>query len=100
MEELCKYLLRFDDSIIAEQLRIELQDLGNQWLTLIKRSIADAYVVQEDSDNELEHSTNPLCITCNSCETCPVCCYKALLKLNFFTDAYKSISFDLPTSCC
>jgi len=69
------------------------------WVTL-KQSNADAYVVQEDSDNELEDSTNPLSITCNSCKPCPVCCYKALLKLNLFTDAYKSISLDLLTSCC
>ena len=32
MEELCKYLLRFDDSTTPGQLRIELQNLGNQWL--------------------------------------------------------------------
>jgi len=29
MEELCKYLLKFDDSITAEQLCIELKILGN-----------------------------------------------------------------------
>jgi len=56
--------------------------------------------VQEDSDNELEHRTNPLSITCNSCKIYPICCYKALLKLDLFTNAYKSISLDLPTSCC
>ena len=68
MEELGKYLLRFDDSITAGQLRTELQNLGNQRRTL-KQSKADAYVVQEDSDNELEHSTNPLSITCTSCKS-------------------------------
>jgi len=61
-EELCKYLLRFNGSITAGQLCIELQNLGNQWHTL-EQSIADAHVLQEDSGNELEHSTNPLSIT-------------------------------------
>jgi len=51
MEELCKYL-RSGDSITTGQLRIELQNLGNQFT---KQSIADAYVVQEDSDNKFEH---------------------------------------------
>jgi len=86
MEELGKYLLRFDDSLAAGQLRIELQNLGNQWHTS-RQSIADACVVHEDSDNELEHSTNHLSITCNSCKACPICCCKALLRLNLFTDA-------------
>ena len=64
----CKYLLRFDDDLTVEQLRTELQNLANQRRTL-KQSNADAYVVQEDSDNELEHSTNPLSITCTSCKS-------------------------------
>jgi len=34
VEELCTYLLKFDDSITAEQLRIELKNLGSPWLTL------------------------------------------------------------------
>jgi len=67
-------------------------------MAYIKTTTADAYVVQEDS--ELQHSTNPLSITCDSCKACPICCYKALLKLNLFTDAYKSISLELPISCC
>ena len=87
-EELCKYLLRFDESITARQFRKELQNLGNQWL-ISKQSIADAYVVQEGSDNELEHSTSPLSITYDSCKPYPICCYKVLLQLNLFADADK-----------
>jgi len=34
MEELCKYLLRFDNSITAGQLRKELQNIRNLWLIL------------------------------------------------------------------
>jgi len=56
--------------------------------------------VQEHRDNGLKHSTNSLSITRNSCKACPICCYKALLKVNLVTDAYKSISLDLPTNCC
>ena len=97
MKGIFKNLLRFDDSITAGQLRKELQNLANQWLILIL-STEDVYVVQKDSDNE--NRTNPLCTRCKSCKGCPICCYNALLKLNLFTDAYKSILSDLPTSCC
>ena len=103
MEELHKYLLRFDDGVTAEQLRTELRSLGAQWSTL-KKSIEDAYTTvscsrQKDdqdshSESEAEQDGNRKTIsssTCKSCTACPLCCYKVLLKLNLFTDAYKSI---------
>ena len=47
--------------------------------------------MQEDSDSDSEHDRKTLSITHKSCKACPLCCYKVLLKLNLFTDAYKSI---------
>ena len=57
MEELYRHLLRFDTNVTAEQLREELQSLGAQWQTL-KKSVADAYTVQENSDSESENNCN------------------------------------------
>lgn len=93
MEELHKHLLIFDDGVTAEQLRTELRSLGELWSTL-KQSVADAYSVQEESedkDSESEQDRKSLSSTCKSCKACPLCCYKVLLKLNLFTDAYKGI---------
>lgn len=83
-------MLRFDDGITAEQLRTELRSLGEQWSTL-KQSVANAYTLQEDIEHESEEDNETLTSTCKSCKACPLCCYKVLLKLNLFTDAYKSI---------
>ena len=39
----------------------------------------------QNSEQHEEHSST------ESCKNCPVCCYKVLLKLDLFTDAYKGI---------
>ena len=56
----------------------------------LKKSVADAYTVQESSDSESENNCNTS--SKESCKECPLCCYKMLLKLNLLTDAYKSIA--------
>ena len=89
MEQLHKYLVRFDADISA-QLRTELQSLADQWPTL-KQSISDVYKLQEDSDDEPGSEKRIENLSHESCKGCPLCCYKGLLNLNLFTDAYKSI---------
>ena len=81
MEELQKYLVRFDDSITAKELLTELRSLGEQWIvTLTVNSKRSSNIFQV-----------LVLLICSSCQACPLCCYKVLLKLNLFTDAHKSI---------
>ena len=76
MEELQKYLLRFDDIVTAEGLQTELQSLGEQWKSL-KQSVADLYEVKDsDIDSESELSTQNVSsstVTCSLCKACPLC---------------------------
>ena len=58
---------------------------------MVNTETVDAYTVQDNSDSELQQGRKTLSSTCKSYKACLPSCYKVLLKLNLFIDAYKSI---------
>lgn len=91
MEELHKHLLRFNDDATAEELRTEFQNFVELWPTL-KQSVVDVYPAENPDENHDDNDLrSDMPSTCDSCKACPLCCYKVLLKLNIFSDAYRSI---------
>lgn len=89
LQDLSRWLIKFDSSATVENLQSELKSLASQWERL-KQSPLEEYssrTVEEGPDGNKEEM-KIINKSCASCKNCPQCCYQILCRFNLLTDAY------------
>lgn len=103
LNELSKLLLKFDETAIGENLRIELRNLALHWEKLKNSDLEDYKIIREDHSNEdnndftleTEEEVSLKCETRSACKNCVICCYKILQRFNLLTNSYNLIGLAL-----